>query len=131
METITSEEASADAVHKAKSAAQAVEMAREAQLSELVEQTAQKTKQALLEGLKEVFGDGDEKNPAQMKILIRRIPIICTQIDKIHTDIAWTSKVVTAGVFLLVPVFGWLALTTISNSNQLSAVAATLSSLTK
>lgn len=72
METITSEEASADAVHKAKSAAQAVEMAREAQLSELVEQTAQKTKQALLEGLKEVFGDGDEKNPAQMKIQIGR-----------------------------------------------------------
>jgi len=43
------------------------------------------TKQQLLEALKEVFGEGD--NPAQMKILVRRIPIICTNIEEMHEGI--------------------------------------------
>jgi hypothetical protein len=87
MTDLTSLEASEVAAHKAKSAQAAVEVAREVQLAEAIEKTAAQTKQALLEGLKEVFGEGDEKrDPDQMQILIRRIPLICQDVKQIHTD---------------------------------------------
>lgn len=85
---ITPEEASREAVHKAKSAQQAIEFAREAQMAQMVTETAQKTKDALLEGLKQVFGDtSDSDSPNQMKILVRRIPILCTHFEKVQQDI--------------------------------------------
>lgn len=101
------EEASALAVHKAKSAQQAVEFAREMQLREIAAETVKQTKDALLEGLKEVFGDyGDTKDPQQMKVLVQRIPILCTTIIQMHQDIAdmkdnqkWAVRIVV-GLFV-------------------------------
>lgn len=97
--------ASAEAAHKAKTAAQAVEHAREVQLAQVVEETAQRTKEALLEGLKEVFGEGDGQDTDQMKVLVRRIPILCTNIEVMHTDIAaiksnlnWVVRLVLGSV---------------------------------
>src|SRR3954452_12729229 len=84
----TAEEAAAVAVHKARSLQQAVEVARELQMQRAVEETAHKTKEALLEGLKEVFGGSDSEDPQQMRILVRRIPIICTSIEQMHSDIS-------------------------------------------
>lgn len=83
----TSEQASEMAVHKAKSAAMAIELSRQVQLEETIQKTALQTKAALLEGLKEVFGDGDNKDPDQMKILVRRIPILCTSVEAMHQNI--------------------------------------------
>lgn len=76
-----------DAVHAVRDAQQAVEMARQAQLHEAVEKTAARTKESLLEGLKEVFGDSEAKDPAQMKVLVHRIPILCTRIDAMDKNI--------------------------------------------
>lgn len=87
----TAHEASENAAHKAKSAQFAVELAREAQQRELVEQTALKTKEALLDGLKEVFGEGDSKDPSQMTVLIRRVPILCTNIEAMHQALERTD----------------------------------------
>lgn len=42
-------------------------------------------KKQVIEGLKEVFGESD--NPQQMKVLVRRIPIICTNIETMHDNI--------------------------------------------
>lgn len=44
-------------------------------------------KGALIDSLKEVFGDSDSKNPEQMTILVRRIPILCTQIDAMRKQL--------------------------------------------
>lgn len=103
---ITALEASAEAVHKTKNAAQAIEIAREAQLAKAVEDTAQRTKEALLEGLKEVFGGGDSKNPQEMKVLVQRIPVLCTQIMQIHDDLSdmkdnqkWAVRIIV-GLFI-------------------------------
>lgn len=99
-------EASAAAAHKAKSAQAAVELAREVQNEELVVRTAQKTKEALLQGLKEVFGD-DGDDPKQMRILVRRIPIVCTNIQNMHDDITdmkdnlkWGIRIILGCVIL-------------------------------
>lgn len=104
--TITAEQASAEAVHKAKNAQAAVEIAREAQLNDLVEKTAIRAKESLLEGLKEVFGDLEPKNPQQMSVLVQRIPILCTNILQMHSDIAelkdsqkWAVRIVI-GLFI-------------------------------
>ncbi len=101
------ESTSKEAIHAAKNAAQAIEVAREAQLAKTVSETVQRTKDALLEGLKEVFGDSDSSSPGQMKILVRRIPIICSEINQIHTDIAdikdntkWIVRIVVGAVVL-------------------------------
>lgn len=81
------EQASEVAIHKAKNAQAAVELARELQLEEAIEKTAARTKEALIEGLTEVFGEGDQrKDPAKMQILIRRIPLICKDVRQIHVD---------------------------------------------
>lgn len=105
----TSEQASAEAVHKVKNAAQAVEMARQAQQEEVIKRTAQETKQALLEGLKEVFENDTDKSPKQMSVLIQRVPIICTSIMQMHDDIKslkdtqmWVARLVIGAVVLAV-----------------------------
>jgi len=86
-----------EAVHKARNAAQALELSREAQLIEI--------KKGLFEGLRQVFGEGD--NPAQMTVLVRRIPILCTNIDamhksieKIETNMTWGVRIVLGAVLL-------------------------------
>lgn len=76
-----------EAVHKTKNAQQAIEVAREAQLREIAAETVRLTKDALLEGLKEVFGEGDQNNPQQMKVLVQRIPILCIDIKNMGNDI--------------------------------------------
>ncbi len=97
--------ASAEAVHKAKNAAQAVEVARQEQLAEMVEKTAQRTKEQLLEGLREVFTNDVTKSPAEMQIMIQRVPILCTTVLQMHEDIAdlkdnlkWGVRVILAAV---------------------------------
>lgn len=102
------QDTSAEAVHAAKNAAQAVEAAREAQLQQAIEDTAARTKAALLEGLREVFGESDNaRDPDQMVVLVRRIPILCTNVEQMHADIAkiqenigWATKVVIGAVIL-------------------------------
>lgn len=88
------DEASAEAIHKAKNAQAAVELAREAQLAKAMEEAVQRTKDALLEGLKEVFGDSDSEDPTRMKVLVRRIPILCTNIEQMHLDIGEIKKTI-------------------------------------
>lgn len=102
-----SHQASEIAAHKAKSAQAAVELAREVQLAEAIAKTAAETKQALLEGLQEVFGEGDEKDPSRMVVLVRRIPILCTNITQMQTDIAsindnqkWAVRIIIGAVIL-------------------------------
>ncbi len=96
---IIAEEASAEAAHKAKGAQQAIEIAREAQLAQAVA----RTKDALLEGLKEVFGSGDSGNPREMRVLVHRIPILCTRIDAMDKNIQemrdnqkWAVRIIVA-----------------------------------
>lgn len=105
----TAHDASAEAVHKVKNAAQAVEFARETQLAEAVAKTAEATKQALLAGLKEVFGESDSENPKEMKILVRRIPILCTNIENMHQALqkmqenqTWVVRFIIGGVIAAV-----------------------------
>lgn len=86
-----SEQASAEAVHKAKNAAQAVENARAAQVEEAAMRAAECTKKALLEGLKEIFTDDNNKTPQEMRILIQRVPIICTNIMQMHEALGRTD----------------------------------------
>lgn len=133
-----SEEASAEAVHKAKGAAQAVEAARQAQLAELVQQTAQSTRDALMAGLKEVFGDSDAKDPDQMKILIRRVPILCTQITQMHEDLAnmrtdsmWSKRIFVFAAPIMLAVFGWSLVWEINTSTQVASVSSALNLLTQ
>ena len=60
---------------------------------------------ALTEALKKVFVTSDtSKDPEEMKVLIRRIPILCTQIEAIHDNIkaiqdnvTWVSRLLIGG----------------------------------
>ncbi len=61
------------------------------------------TKEALLEALKEVFGDSDD--PAKMTVLIRRVPILCTNIEAMHRSIEemkdnqkWVVRIIIGAV---------------------------------
>lgn len=96
----------AEAVHKAKNAAQAIEMAREAQAREQAEQN----KQALVEALRVVFGDGDgARDPKEMRVLVQRIPILCTtilamhdSIEKMESNQTWVVRLIIGGVIAAV-----------------------------
>lgn len=91
-EHLTPEEASERAAHKAKSAQMAVEIAREIQLAEAIEKSSTLVAERVFLGLKEIFGDGDQNSPTQMKVLVQRIPILCTDIAKMHDAIADTKN---------------------------------------
>lgn len=83
MDNATAQDASAEAVHKAKNAAQAVEFARQAQMQEAVSLT----KDALLEGLKEIFGDSTTPGE-EMTLIHSKIPVLCVQVKTMQNDIA-------------------------------------------
>lgn len=83
---MTSQQASEQAIDNAKSAQAAIELAREVQITEAVEKTAKRTKDDVLEVFREVFGSDGTKDP-QMRVLVQRIPILCTQILQMHSDI--------------------------------------------
>ena len=90
------DEAARVAVHTAKNAAQAVEVSREIALQKVVEDTAVRTRESVLSALKEVFGDSDSDNPQHMKVLVRRIPILCTNVEKMHADIGDLKNIAAA-----------------------------------
>lgn len=78
---------SKEAVHKARGAAQAIELAREVALAKAVEETAVRTKESLLEGLREVFELGNPKESEEMRVLWSRVPILCTHFEQVQNDI--------------------------------------------
>ena len=85
---------SAEAVQASAVAQEAIEKARLAQM-----------KLALSESLKDVFGGSDD--PAQMKVLVRRIPILCTNIEAMHqaiediqSNLRWAVRIVLGAVIL-------------------------------
>ena len=84
--------ASEEAIHKAKNAQQAVEAAREAQNLELVEEAARRTKEALLEGLKEVFSNDNDTWPGKMTVILQRVPILCSTVLVMHEQIENMDK---------------------------------------
>lgn len=103
----TAEQASADAIHKAKNAQQAIEAARAAQVEEAAMKAAERTKAALLDGLRQVFTNDNDKSPQEMRVLIQRVPIICTNIMQMHDDIkalkdtqVWVARLVIGAVIL-------------------------------
>jgi len=86
-----------EASNDAKDAKMADELSREVHLAEAISKSAAETKIALIESLREVFGEGDEKrDPDQMKILIRRIPLICNDIKAINVGLADIKTDVTS-----------------------------------
>ncbi len=78
-------DASLEAVHAAKNAAQAVETARAVQAAALHENTTQ----SLVEALRQVFGEGQER---QRFIDITRIPLICQSIIQMGDDLKEINK---------------------------------------
>lgn len=79
----------------------------------LVENTARLTDErvegALTKALEKVFGNSDSKDPEQMRILVRRIPILCTQVENIHDSLAeikdnlrWGTRIVVGAVILAI-----------------------------
>lgn len=101
-ETPTLDNASADAVDKTKTAQEAIEVARQAQLEAAVEKTALRTKSDMLDVFKEVFGDSDSEDPQKMKVLVRRIPILCTSVEQMHSDIGDIKDNLKWGVRLII-----------------------------
>lgn len=107
---LTSKQASAEAVHTAKNAAQSLETARQVQLAEAValtvSETNRQTKETLVAALKEVFGRGDSSDPEQMTLLAQKIPLVCLNIQQMHSEITelkdsqiWAVRVVV-GLFI-------------------------------
>lgn len=99
-------QAAHDVVHAARDEAQAREVSRQAQLDEAIEKTSLRTKADVLDVFQQVFGDGDSKDPHEMKVLVQRIPILCTQITQMHADIGemrdnqkWATRIVV-GLFI-------------------------------
>lgn len=101
-ESPTALEASAEAVHKAKGAAQAVETARELQIAEAVAKTKEETKMAIFEGLKEIFHPADDADPEHMKVIYGKIPILCIRMDAMDKNIATINENIKWGVRIVI-----------------------------
>jgi flagellar hook-associated protein FlgK len=105
-----SEKASANAAEGMRKAQKGVETARESQLIEVMEMFAERQEANILKSLQSIFGEnGDAKNPGEMKVLVQRIPILCTEINTIHKNIEtindnmkWAVRIVLGAVVLAV-----------------------------
>lgn len=96
-----------NAVHKQKNAQQAIEIARESQIAEMVAQTAEQTRKAVLEGLNAIFKPADDTDPEHMKIIYGKIPILCIRMDnvdrnieKINKTLQWIAGLIIGAVVL-------------------------------
>lgn len=83
---ITAEQASAEAIHKAKNAQQAIELARAAQMYEAVEMSAQKTRSAMVDALKEVMDENRNIDTVGSKSV--NINVVANDIAYIKRDVA-------------------------------------------
>lgn len=83
--------AAREAVHAARNAQQTIEVARAIQIQEAAdhaaEKAAQRTKTDMLDALMEVFGNDNKKDPAQMSVLVQRVPLLCRNVEQTHQDI--------------------------------------------
>ena len=64
-------------------------------------------KKSLKEVIESVFSESDTKDPEYMKVLVRRIPILCTNIeamhkniDNINDNIKWITRLIIGTVIL-------------------------------
>lgn len=98
-------DATIEAIHAAKNAAQAVENARALQLQEAVEKTSARTKADVLDALKQIFQGPDEKDPEHMSIIYQKIPVLCVRVDAIDKNIEelkdsnkWAIRFILGGI---------------------------------
>lgn len=75
------------AIHKTRSAQQAVEIAREVQIQKAIEETANRTENSIRKVLQEVFVESDSEKPEKMKVLWSKIPLLCTNMTAMHESI--------------------------------------------
>lgn len=79
-------------------------------VSDTAELTDKRVEVALTAALKKVFGESDKsKDPEQMVVLVRRIPILCTNVENMHSmigeikdNIQWGTRIVIGAVILAV-----------------------------
>jgi len=90
---------SKEAIHKAKSAAQAAELAREVQMNSAIEAAALTTRAALADALRDVFGENAKSGRF---IDITRIPLICASIVQMHEDLATIKSHMAWGVRIII-----------------------------
>lgn len=97
-------EASKEAIIKAKDAAEAIEISRTQQMQDMLDKSDARNVSTLSTVLKEVFGEFTDTGRF---IDVKRIPLICSQIAQIHTDIGgiqdnikWAVRIVVGGVLL-------------------------------
>ena len=77
-------------------------------VSDTAELTDKRVEIALTAALKNVFGGSDSsRDPEQMVILVRRIPILCTNVENMHVmigemkdNITWATRIVVGAVIL-------------------------------
>lgn len=92
---------SADAVAAATEHAQAIEIARKAQLDEAVQAHKEETLQIFTKAMRAVLTQGDEGTKS---LLIQKIPLLCTDILSIKSDIRWIKWIgsgIVAGIGLI------------------------------
>ena len=61
--------------------------------------------EAITKTLERIFGDSDTKDPEQMRILVRRIPILCTNVENMHKMIGEIQDNITWGTRIIVGAF--------------------------
>lgn len=98
--------ASREAIHAAKNAAQAVELAREEQLLSTMKLNDERTVSLFVDAIHQVFGPL-EKDKDQMSILIPKIPLLCLTVEnqgksleKIQDDIKWATRAILGAILV-------------------------------
>lgn len=97
---------SKEAIHAAKNAAQAVELAREEQLVSAMRFNDERTVKLFVDAIHSVFGPVNADQD-QMRILIPKIPLLCLTVQnqgkmmtEIKDDLKWATRLILGAVIL-------------------------------
>lgn len=72
-------------------------------VADTAELTDKRVEIALTTALKKVFGESDaDRDPDQMVVLVRRIPILCTNVANMHAMIAEIKENITWGIRIVI-----------------------------
>lgn len=101
------DEQSKEAIHAAKNAAQAVEIARKEQLESAIRYNDERTVKLFQEALREVFGPTSPHDTEEMHVLLPKIPLLCLTVEKqgdtmkeIKEDIKWATRIILGAVIM-------------------------------
>lgn len=120
---ILADSLSAESVNAAAVHAESVEKSRAAQISAAIKENQDGLVDVFTHAMRAVLTEGDEGTKA---LLIKKIPLLCTDIMTMKSTLSWILKILIASLSLVtivvLPLLTWILLQIVQNDSSIAVL---------